>query len=169
MKTPLLLAAISLLALTSGAAMADDNDGKTAGSGVTNGRVLGVLLYRAAGARQSTGSKATSVSCSNFTGASQQVQIILRNYDFTTTNAYNITQTIPKNSNRTYSTQNTSWLSEDDSGDGLNTLNQGTLMIRGTSKDIHCSAWISDLTATTPAGATPLNLVRFNAATGSNE
>lgn len=169
MKT-LLIATMASLTLLSGTALADNNDGKPGNDGVTGGRLLGELIYRAGGAREN-GTIATSVSCSNFTGAAQSVQIVMRSWDFpTTATIYNETLSIPANNNRTFSTHNTSWLSEDISG-VANTppLNQGTVMIRSTSRDVHCSAWISDGTATTPAGATPLHLVRFNAAAGSTE
>lgn len=164
-----LIAALSTLVFTSGTAWAEDNQGVPLETGLNGGRALGMLLYRAAGARQILGSRATSVTCSNFTGSTHTAQIILRNWNFSGPNAYNVTFSIPANSNRTYSTQNTLWLSENLIGDGANSLTQGTLMIRGTSRDLHCSAWISDATLTSPAGATPLHLVRFNAATGSTE
>jgi hypothetical protein len=168
MKT-LATAFLSALTLISGAALADSNDGKAPGGGTVNGRALPILLYRAAGARELTGSMATSVSCSNFTGSLQQVQIILRNYNFAGTNAYSVTQTILANGNRAYSTEDTNWLSEDDTGSGANALNEGSLIIRGTTTNIHCSAWISDVTAATSAGATPLHLVRFNPVANSQE
>jgi hypothetical protein len=164
----LALATLASLGLLSVTAYAGD-DGKPADGGIVNGRALGMLLYRAAGARNYPGNTASSVSCSNFTATSQKVQYIFRNFDFAGTAAYNITMTIPANSNKTYSTVNTAWLAEDVYGDGINVLNEGTLLIRGTAKDIHCSAWNGDVSALTPAGATPLHLVRFNAAAGSQE
>ncbi len=168
MKT-LLFTAISLLALTSGAALAGDGDRNLQASKST--RLLGELIYRAAGARDNSTTAntglATSISCSNFTGADAQVQIVLRNYNFTTTNFDARTFTIPKNSNRTYSSHGTNWMAEDYSGPG-GFLNQGTLMIRSESRDVHCSAWIVDA-ASSSVAATPLHLVRFNAAAGSDE
>jgi hypothetical protein len=117
------------------------------------------------GGADNTGT-ATVIHCTNFSGVTERIRFVLRNFNSTlvgnVTNDVGHLSTLTK---ATHGTVNTEDLPHTAPGVGIN---QGTLAIAATSRNIVCTALVTDATTATPHGVA-LRGIRFNPATDSQE
>jgi hypothetical protein len=129
-----------------------------------------VRLYRISGVRDNGGGVefgvATSFHCSSASTVDETLRITLRNFDGTQVASRAVT--LPPRDTVTLSTHITRIFTEDVALSRGVVINQGSAEILGTSADIFCSAMIVDAATGSPQGIA-LHMVRFNAATGSQE
>jgi len=126
-------------------------------------------LYLYSGARDNGGGAgtgvATSVHCTNFSGATEKIQYVVLNFDSST--KANLTLNIGQAQTRTASTHDTVLYAEDlilNSG----VVNQGVLGISATNINITCTAHTLDASAAIPNGI-QLQGLRFNPIPGTFE
>ena len=105
---------------------------------------------------------ATSVHCSNVSGQSAQVRVLV--LDRVGADAGAVTQTVLHGHTRTFSTHGTS-----SSDFSLNTglVAQGVLNVESTQSGVFCSAMVTSAVA--PQTGVPLHMVRVNAHPGTIE
>ena len=128
-----------------------------------------VILYRVSGVSDSGGNAntgvATSFHCTNFSGVTETVRIVLRAK--TATLLTNVAFTVQHLETHTTSTKATNLFSDDTVlNSGL--VFQGTAAIAATSTNIICTSMIVDAAATAPAGIS-LRMLRFNPIPGTQE
>jgi len=129
-----------------------------------------IILYRVPGVRDNGGAEntgvATSFHCTNFSGVTESVRIVVRNFDsFLVVNqAFNINhlQTVTKSTHGTLYTEDLPFLTP-----GI-AINQGTAAIAATTVNIVCTAMTIDASTIVPVGVA-LRMIRFNPAPGSQE
>ena len=128
-----------------------------------------VLIYRFPGVLDdgSAGQAgvATSIHCTNFSGAVENVRIVVRNFDGTI--KANVSFPIGHLATKTASTHSAVLYTEDQV---FNTgaVNQGTAAIAGTSLNIICTAVTINASSSQPNGFA-LRGIRFNPIPGSQE
>jgi hypothetical protein len=109
---------------------------------------------------------ATTFHCTNFSGVTETIRIVIRNFNSTlvSNSAFNINhlQTVTKSTHGTVQTEDLPHLSP-----GI-ALNQGTAAIAATSVFIVCTAVTIDASTIVPVGVA-LRMIRFNPAPGSQE
>jgi hypothetical protein len=107
---------------------------------------------------------ATSVHCTNFSGATENLQFVVR--DNSATVKADVTVTIGQAQTRTASTHGTSLYAEQLLQTG--SVGQGALGILSTSVNIACTAQILDASTAVPNGIS-LHGIRFNPIPGTQE
>jgi len=126
-------------------------------------------VYVFPGARDNGGGAgtgvATSVHCTNFSGATEKLLYVVLNFDSST--KANLNLNIGQAQTRTASTHDTVLYAEDLI---LNTgvVNQGVVGVSATNLNIVCTAQVLDASAATPNGIN-LHGIRFNPITGTAE
>jgi hypothetical protein len=127
------------------------------------------LLYVFPGVRDNGGAAgtgvATSIHCTSMTTTTETLNYEIRNFDSST--KANLNLNIGSAQTRTASTHDTVLYAEDLI---LNTgvVNQGLVIVKGTSNLIVCTAHVLDAAAAVPQGI-DLHGIRFNAVTGTQE
>jgi len=108
---------------------------------------------------------ATSFHCTNFSGVTETVRVVVRNFDGAI--KANVAFSVPHLTTRTASTKSTVLYTEDQS---FNTgaVNQGTAAIAATSTNVICAAMTIDAANSKPCGFA-LRAIRFNPVPGSQE
>jgi hypothetical protein len=108
---------------------------------------------------------ATSFHCTNFSGVTETVRIVVRNFDNSV--KANVAFSIPHLTTRTASTHSTVLYTEDQA---LNTgaINQGTAAIAATAVNVICSAMTIGAASSQPNGFA-VRGIRFNPVPGSQE
>ena len=126
-------------------------------------------IYRIAGVADDGGATAdgfaTSVHCTNFTASKQQVQYIVRSAGGTQFDS--LTLTLQARQTRTASTHGTAVFSEAFLTPGT-PISQGSMIIKATTRKVHCSAMLVDAAASVPSGIA-LSLTRLNQEKGAQE
>jgi hypothetical protein len=128
-----------------------------------------VIIYRFAGVRDNADAAgtgvATSVHCTNFSGATETIRYVVRGFDATI--RANVTFNIAHLATNTASTHGTILYSD---AVLLNTgsVNQGSVAIAATSLNIICTAVTVDASTVAPVGFA-LRGIRFNPVPGSQE
>ena len=102
---------------------------------------------------------ATSVHCTNFTAADQQVQYIVRNWNGSL--LANHTFVLPARRTFTASTHGTFLFDESAILTPATVIRPGSMIIRATTPKVHCSAMIVDAGSAVPNGIA-LSLTRLN-------
>ena len=126
-------------------------------------------IYIFPGARDNGGGAgtgvATSVHCTNFSGATEKLLYVVLNFDSST--KANLNLNIGQAQTRTASTHDTVLYAEDLI---LNTgvVNQGTIGVSSTNTNLVCTAQVLDAAAATPNGI-ELHGIRFNPIPGNEE
>jgi hypothetical protein len=122
------------------------------------------VLYRISGITDKAG-VATSFHCSNFSGVTESMTLVVRNFNGTV--LANTSFSMAPSQTKTVSTRGTNLYAEDVT---LNTgpVTQGLALIRATSIDIICSAMTVNATAALPQGF-DLHMVRSNPMAGTQE
>ena len=109
---------------------------------------------------------ATSIHCTNWTAATQQLRFLIRNFDGGIKS--NTTQPLVSLGTFTASTHYTAAYVENAHLSPFQGISQGSLRIFATAAQITCTAQVIDASSITPLGV-PLHLVRHNAWPGSQE
>jgi hypothetical protein len=129
-----------------------------------------VRIYRISGVRDNGAGNeagvATSFHCSSASTVNESVRIVLRHFDGAV--AGSRTLTLGARRTLTMSTHFTRLFFEDAVLSRGIVINSGSAEILATSVDIFCSAMILNAGTVSPDGIA-LHMVRFNAATGSQE
>jgi hypothetical protein len=138
--------------------------GTTSAVGGTLALIYVVSGVRDDGAADSVGT-ATTFHCSNASTVSEQIQIVVRNFDGTIhgndTSTVTSAHTTTKSTHGTAVTEDLPFLSPGTA------INQGLAFIFATSPFVFCTALTVD--AATPNQAVALHMVRFNPVGGSQE
>jgi hypothetical protein len=133
-------------------------------------RAIGKIIYRVAGVVNSGGADeqfgATVIPCTNISGKGIRMQVILRNKLGTVMETVNYP--IAANATVTFSTKRTLAYQDDIRPVAIHELEQGSAIIRATSRKVICSATQVDATSDFPNGAA-LHMVRFNPIAGTVE
>jgi len=128
-----------------------------------------VIIYRFPGVRDDGGANntgvATSFHCTNFSGATESLRLVTR--DFDGTQKTNVSNNIHHLATMTFSTHFTNAYGNEN-GLGTSFLTQGTTAIAATSINIICTAETIDASAATPVGVARRG-IRFNPVPGSQE
>jgi len=121
------------------------------------------LIYSASGVLDNGGASgtgvATTIMCTNWTGASQAIRFLIRRYSGLT--AANATSNIPGLYTYTVSTHNTVAFFEDTQLSPGTSIDPGSLRIFATTPNVSCTAMVIDAGAAAPHGI-DLHLVRHN-------
>ncbi len=137
---------------------------------VAETRAIGIIVYRVAGVVNSGSSDdqfgATVVPCTNISGSKINMQVILRNKLGTVMETVNYQ--IASNATVTFSTKRTIAYQDDIRPVVIHELEQGSMIIRATSRKVICSATQVDASSDFPSGAA-LHMVRFNPIKGAVE
>ena len=124
-------------------------------------------IYVASGAWDTGGADevgvATAVHCSNVSGQSAEVRVLVLNSEGGVKAAN--TQTVPHGRTNTFATHGTNFFSETLLGTGA--FNQGVLNVESTQSGVFCSAMIVD--AANPQNGVALHMVRVNGHPGTIE
>ena len=127
-------------------------------------------IYRIAGVADSGSSTntgfATTVFCTNFTASNQQVQYIVRSAGGT--QLANPTFVISARRTFTLSTHFTAVFAEGGFLTPGMLIAQGSMIIKATTRKVHCSAMLVDAAASVPSGIA-LSLTRLNQEKGAQE
>ena len=127
-------------------------------------------IYVASGVRDNGGAintgTATSIHCTNWTGANQQIRHIIKNYNGAVTS--NNTFTVSAGRTHTASTHGTVAYNEDAFLSTGTVIEQGSLVIAATASQITCTVVSIDAAAAATVGV-PLHVLRFNPWPGSQE
>jgi hypothetical protein len=128
-----------------------------------------LIIYRFPGAFDNGGNLnqgvATVVHCTNFSGASETIRYVVRNYNSDV--MANVARPIAHLSTLTAGTHGTN-LYDVDVSLATGHVNQGTIAIAATSISIICTAMTLDAASTSPIGMA-LRGIRFNPIPGSQE
>jgi hypothetical protein len=149
----------------SGPTLADQEPGAARDAGGTE-----LILYRFPGVRDNGGGSnagvATVFHCTNFSGATETIRIVIRDSDTAVlaNTAFNIFHL----NTRTASTHSTSLYLDDFVLSPGSVIAQGTAAIAATSTSIICTAMTIDAASASPVGIA-LRGIRFNPAPGSQE
>lgn len=126
------------------------------------------LLYVFTGAsdtgQTSATGTATTVHCSNYTSATQQFRVGIRNWNGAVVAEEDYT--LAPSGTKTASTHNTAAYFEDYFISAGKVINQGRLVVLGTHPSIYCTAAVINAASPFPDGVS-LNGVRFSAPTGT--
>ena len=125
-----------------------------------------VILYRFTGVFDNTGPAATAFHCTNFSGVTETVRIVVRD-GFAGVLA-NLADIVPHLQTRTYTTHQVILYGAQNSLSTGTIAGQGTAAIAATSTSIVCTAMTVEASSTSPAGIA-LHGVRFNPIPGTQE
>ena len=109
---------------------------------------------------------ATTFHCSNVSGASATVRILILNFDASV--IVNNSAVILNGRTRTSSTHGTVAFNEDAFLSTGSVIEQGLVSIESTHSDVFCTAIVVDAAAVAPVG-NPIHLVRTNSHPGTEE
>jgi len=127
-------------------------------------------IYRITGVADSGGATnagfATTVHCTNFTASNQQVQYIVRSAGGTQIDS--LTFTLSARRTFTASTHGTAVFLEGTFLTPGTPIIQGSMIIKATTRKVHCSAMIVDADESAPVGIA-LSLTRLNQEKGAQE
>ncbi len=133
-------------------------------------RALGMIVYRVAGVVNSGSLDdqfgATVVPCTNISDNGINMQVILRNKLGIVMEIVNYQ--IASNATVTFSTKRTTAYQDDIRPVVIHELEQGSMIIRASSRKVICSATQVDASSDFPSGAA-LHMVRFNPVKGTVE
>ena len=109
--------------------------------------------------------EATSIHCSNVSGVSVQVRVLILGE--TGTIAGSLTTTLAHGATVTFSTHRVAVF--DDVDLGASGVFQGVVNVEATNSAVFCTAAVIDAASTTPVFSMPLHLVRVNPHPGTVE
>ena len=139
-------------------------------SGQAPDRALGavgdpeVILYRFTGVRDNTGSSATVFHCTNFSGVTETIRIVVR--DSLAGVVANFAQPLNHLETITFATHNVTLYAHLSLATGF--IAQGTAAIAATSASFVCTAMTIDAASSSPVGIA-LHGIRFSPLPGTQE
>jgi hypothetical protein len=110
---------------------------------------------------------ATAVHCSNVSGVSTEVRVLILNSVGTVVGS--LTRGLPHGATQTFVTHETLWLT--DAGGNISTgdVDSGVVNVESRQSAVFCTAAVVDAAAYPPAFTMPIHLVRINPHPGSVE
>ena len=115
----------------------------------------------------SNAGEATSIHCSNVSGVSVQVRVLILGTSGAVEGS--LTLTLPHGATRTFSTHFTSIFTEGSDSLATGTVDQGVVNVEATNSAVFCTAAVIDAAGDPPVFSMPLHLVRVNPHPGTVE
>ena len=110
---------------------------------------------------------ATSIHCSNVSGVSTQVRVLILGSDGAVDGS--VTRTLVHGATETFSTHQTSIFTDSPGNLATGTVNQGVVNVEATNSAVFCTAAVIDAAGFPPVFSMPLHLVRVNPHPGTVE